>query len=299
MKITKEIKIALVAIVSIVLLFFGMNFLKGMTLFSSGNSYYITFKDISGLSSSSPIFANGYRVGVVKDVSFDYENNGDGVVEFMVDDDLQIPRGSTAEIVSDLMGNVKMNLLLADNPRDFVAMGDTIMGVINSGMLGKAKDMIPVIEKMLPKLDSILANINMLLSDPNIGRTLGNVQKTTENLTVTTQQLNALMANVNKDVPGLMGKASGLLDNANNLTANLAAVDVASTVAKVDQTLANVQQLTSKLNNNKGTLGLLMNDETLYNNLTNTVLSADSLLNNLREHPKRYVHFSLFGKKDK
>ena len=217
----------------------------------------------------------------------------------MVDDDLQIPRGSTAEIVSDLMGNVKMNLLLADNPRDFVAKGDTIMGVINSGMLGKAKDMIPVIEKMLPKLDSILANINMLLSDPNIGRTLGNVQKTTENLTVTTQQLNALMANVNKDVPGLMGKASGLLDNANNLTANLAAVDVASTVAKVDQTLANVQQLTSKLNNNKGTLGLLMNDETLYNNLTNTVLSADSLLNNLREHPKRYVHFSLFGKKDK
>ena len=299
MKITKEIKIALVAIVSIVLLFFGMNFLKGMTLFSNGDSYYITFKDISGLSSSSPIFANGYRVGVVKDVSFDYENNGDVVVEFMVDDDLQIPRGSTAEIVSDLMGNVKMNLLLADNPRDFVAKGDTIMGVINSGMLGKAKDMIPVIEKMLPKLDSILANINMLLSDPNIGRTLGNVQKTTENLTVTTQQLNALMANVNKDVPGLMGKASGLLDNANNLTANLAVVDVASTVAKVDQTLANVQQLTSKLNNNKGTLGLLMNDETLYNNLTNTVLSADSLLNNLREHPKRYVHFSLFGKKDK
>ena len=299
MKITKEIKIALVAIVSIVLLFFGMNFLKGMTLFSNGDSYYITFKDISGLSSSSPIFANGYRVGVVKDVSFDYENNGDVVVEFMVDDNLQIPRGSTAEIVSDLMGNVKMNLLLADNPRDFVAKGDTIMGVINSGMLGKAKDMIPVIEKMLPKLDSILANINMLLSDPNIGRTLGNVQKTTENLTVTTQQLNALMANVNKDVPGLMGKASGLLDNANNLTANLAAVDVASTVAKVDQTLANVQQLTSKLNNNKGTLGLLMNDETLYNNLTNTVLSADSLLNNLREHPKRYVHFSLFGKKDK
>ena len=299
MKITKEIKIALVAIVSIVLLFFGMNFLKGMTLFSNGDSYYITFKDISGLSSSSPIFANGYRVGVVKDVSFDYENNGDVVVEFMVDDDLQIPRGSTAEIVSDLMGNVKMNLLLADNPRDFVAKGDTIMGVINSGMLGKAKDMIPVIEKMLPKLDSILANINMLLSDPNIGRTLGNVQKTTENLTVTTQQLNALMANVNKDVPGLMGKASGLLDNANNLTANLAAVDVASTVAKVDQTLANVQQLTSKLNDNKGTLGLLMNDETFYYNLTNTVLSADSLLNNLREHPKRYVHFSLFGKKDK
>ena len=297
MKITKEIKIALVAIVSIVLLFFGMNFLKGMTLFSNGDSYYITFKDISGLSSSSPIFANGYRVGVVKDVSFDYENNGDVVVEFMVDDDLQIPRGSTAEIVSDLMGNVKMNLLLADNPRDFVAKGDTIMGVINAGMLGKAKDMIPVIEKMLPKLDSILANINMLLSDPNIGRTLGNVQKTTENLTVTTQQLNALMANVNKDVPGLMGKASGLLDNANNLTANLAAVDVASTVAKVDQTLANVQQLTSKLNNNKGTLGLLMNDETLYNNLTNTVLSADSLLNNLREHPKRYVHFSLFSEK--
>ena len=134
---TKEVRIALVAIVGLVVLYFGMNFLKGMSLLANDNTYYVKFKDISGLSASNPIFADGYQVGVVKDIVYDYETNGDVVVKFDVNNTMRIPKGSSAEIVSDLMGNVKMNLLLANNPRERVEPGDTIIGAINGGAMGK------------------------------------------------------------------------------------------------------------------------------------------------------------------
>lgn len=296
---TKEVRIALVAIVGIIVLFFGMNFLKGMSVFSSDHTYFVKFKDISGLSASNPIFADGYQVGVVKGIKYDYEGNGDLVVEFDVDNGLRIPKGSSAEIVSDLMGNVKMNLLLANNPRERVMPGDTIVGNINDGAMGKLQAMIPAVERMLPKLDSIMSSLNAILADPAIKQSLANVQTITSNLTTTTSQLNTLMTGLNNNVPQMMAKANGVLDNTKTLTSNLAAVDVAGTMAKVDKTLENVQAVTEKLNSNEGSLGLLMNDPSLYNNLTSTMGSADSLLIDLKAHPKRYVHFSLFGKKDK
>lgn len=296
---TKEVRIALVAIVGLVVLYFGMNFLKGMSLLANDNTYYVKFKDISGLSASNPIFADGYQVGVVKDIVYDYETNGDVVVKFDVNNTMRIPKGSSAEIVSDLMGNVKMNLLLANNPRERVEPGDTIIGAINGGTMGKLAAMLPTFERMLPKLDSIVSSLNAILADPAIRQSLANVQTITSNLTVTTRELNTMMAGLNRNVPTMMGKANNVLDNTERLTANLAAVDVAGTMAKVDKTLAEVETFTAKLNSNDGSLGLLMNDPSLYYNLTSTMGSADSLLIDLRQHPKRYVHFSLFGKKDK
>ncbi len=296
---TKEVKIAIVAIVGVIILFFGMNFLKGLNLFSSTDDYYIEFKDISGLSSSSPIYADGYQVGTVKDVIYDYSGEHPTRVLVSLDKAMRIPVGSTAEIESDMMGNIKVNLLLANNPRERVMPGGTITGDVNSGALGKAAQMIPTIEKMLPKLDSILTSVNMLLADPAIAQSLHNVQTITNNLTTSSAELNILMKQLNRNVPTMLAKANGVLDNTNKLTGNLAQLDLATTKQQVDQTIANVQELTSKLNSNNGTLGLLMNDASLYHNLNSTMMSADSLLINLRQHPKRYVHFSLFGKKDK
>lgn len=296
---TKEVRIALVAIAGIIVLFFGMNFLKGMSVFSTDHTYYVKFKDISGLSASNPIFADGYKIGVVKTIKYDYANNGDVVVGFDVDNNLRIPKGSSAEIVTDLMGNVKMNLLLANNPRERVMPGDTIQGAINEGAMGKLQAMIPAVEKMLPKLDSIMSSLNAILADPAIRQSMANVQTITSNLTVTTKELNTMMAGLNKNMPTMMNKANNVLDNTETLTANLAAVDVAGTMAKVNQTLDNVQTVTDKLNSKDGSLGLLINDPALYHNLTSTMGSADSLLIDLKAHPKRYVHFSVFGRKDK
>lgn len=299
MKLTKEIKIALVAIVGILIMYFGINFLKGMNLFSTNNTYFITFDDIQGLGASTPIYADGYKVGTVDGLEYDYKENGPIKVKVDIIKDLRIPQGSKAEIVKDLMGNLQVNLLLANNPRERVEPGGIIPGAVNGGMMGKAANLVPVVEKMLPKLDSILTSVNALLADPALAASLHNVETITSNLTVSTRELNTLMAGLNKQVPGMIGKANGVLDNTNRLTANLASLDVQGTLNKVNQTLESAHQFTEKLNSNQGSLGLLMNDTKLYDNLTSTMGHADSLVIDLKAHPKRYVHFSVFGRKDK
>ena len=296
---TKEVKIALVAIGGVILLFFGMKFLKGLNLFDNGTKYYITFKDVSGLSASSPIYADGYKVGTVKAINYDYSHSNDITVEAEVEKDMRIPKGSSAEIVSDMMGNTQVNLLLANNPRERVEAGGIIPGNINAGALGEVKNLIPTVQQILPKLDSIMASLNALLADPALANSLHNVETITGNLTISSRELNTLMAQLNKGVPVMMNKANGVLDNTNKLTGNLANIDVEGTMRQINKTLANVEAVTASLNNKQGTLGLLMNDPTLYNNLNSTMRDADSLLVNLKAHPKRYVHFSLFGKKDK
>lgn len=299
MKLTKEIKIALVAIVGILVMYFGINFLKGMNLFSTNNAYYMTFDDIQGLGASTPIYADGYKVGTVDGLEYDYKENGPIKVKVDINKDLRIPQGSKAEIVKDLMGNLQVNLLLANNPRERVEPGGIIPGAVNGGMMDKAANLIPVVEKMLPKLDSILTSVNVLLADPALAASLHNVETITSNLTVSTRELNTLVAGLNKQVPGMIGKANGVLDNTNRLTANLASLDVQGTLNKVNQTLESAHQFTEKLNSNQGSLGLLMNDTKLYDNLTSTMSHADSLVIDLKAHPKRYVHFSVFGRKDK
>lgn len=299
MKLTNEVKIALVAITGIVLMYFGLQYLKGLTLFTTDDHYYARFDNVTGMSASSPIYANGYKVGVVEKVDYDYANQGNIIATIAVDPRLRLPRGTRAEISSDLLGNVQLQLKLGDNPIDLLSKGDTIVGAIQQGMTGKVGDMVPQIEKMLPKLDSILASVNALLASPAIANSLQNVETITMNLNSTTRQLNQLSATLNGQLPQLLTKADGVLTNTEGFTRQLNSIDVANTMNKVNQTLTNVQQMTDALNSKEGTLGLLMHDPQLYNNLNATMSDADKLMIDFREHPKRYIHFSVFGKKDK
>ena len=294
---TKEVKIALAGIIGIVVLFFGLQYLKGLSIFSADASYYVTFDDVSGLSASSPVYANGYKVGVVKDIVYDYSPSGKSVAELGLDKQMQLPRGSRAELASDLLGNIKINIILGDNPINLLSVGDTIVGGLEAGVMSQVTQMIPAIEQMLPKLDSILSSLNQLLADPALSNTLHNVEGMTANLNATSRDLHSLSAHLNRDVPAMMTKTNGVLDNTQQLTANLAGIDVEGMTPKVNQTLANVEQMTQKLNSTEGTLGLLMRDASLYNNLTSTAASADSLLIDFKAHPKRYINFSVFGKK--
>ena len=305
----KEIKIALVAIAAIVILFFGMNFLKGISLFSEKNVYYARFSNINGLTANNPIFANGYQVGLVKDIQFDYSGQGDIIVAFSLDDKMHLPVGTAAAIESDFMGNVRMNLVLPTTTTPLptgegsgmglLHKGDTIPGSQAEGLMARAAALLPAVEQMLPKLDSILMSVNTLLADPSIARTLHHAEHITADLTTSTRQLNTLMANLNRQMPALMSKADGVLDNTQQLTQNLAAVDIDATMQKVDRTLANVEATAKQLSQPNGTLGLLMNDPSLYNRLNGTLNSAEMLLNDVREHPKRYINVSVFGRKSK
>ena len=298
-KFSKEIQIALVAVVGIIVLYFGLQFLKGMTLFSTDNRYFVKFQDVSGLSVASPIFANGYRVGVVETIEFNYGNISEIVASIGVDKNMQVPKGSRAEIATDLMGNVKVQLVLGNVADGVVAPGDTITGGQQVGAMGKAADMIPAIQQMLPKLDSILASVNTLLADPAIASSLHNVDQITANLSRTSQDLSQLTAQLNRQMPQMLKNADGVLANTNQITKNLNELDIAATMTSVNTTLKNVEQMTATLNSKEGTLGLLMRDPGLYNNLNSTMMHADSLMMDLKQHPKRYVHFSVFGKKDK
>ena len=298
-KFSKEIQIALVAVVGIIVLYFGLQFLKGMTLFSTDNRYFVKFQDVSGLSVASPIFANGYRVGVVETIEFNYDNTSEIVASIGVDKNMQVPKGSRAEIATDLMGNVKVQLVLGNVADGVVAPGDTITGGQQVGAMGKAADMIPTIQQMLPKLDSILASVNTLLADPAIASSLHNVDQITANLSRTSQDLSQLTAQLNRQMPQMLKNADGVLANTNQITKNLNELDIAATMTSVNTTLKNVEQMTATLNSKEGTLGLLMRDPGLYNNLNSTMMHADSLMMDLKQHPKRYVHFSVFGKKDK
>ena len=296
---TKEVKIALVAIVALVLLFFGLNFLKGLTLFSSSATYNMSFKDLKGLSESTAIYADGYKVGTVTSIEYDYENAGNVLVKCDIDPQLRIPKGSQAEIESDLMGNIKVNLLLANNPKEKIEPGGLIMGIDGKGMMAQFQEVLPAVMAIVPKLDSIVTSVNTILANPSIVNILRNAEDMTANLKVTTSELNSLAMQLNRSVPGMMQHANATLQNTETLTGNLAKVDVDATMKKIDNTLDNLEQMTKALNNREGTLGLLMYDKGVYNNLNSTMRHADSLMIDLKAHPKRYVHFSVFGKKDK
>ena len=296
----KEVRIALAAIVGIVVLFAGMNFLKGIIVFSNDNSYKVVMKDINGLSASSPVYADGYQVGVVRDIIYDYEGvNGGIIVMIDVNNEMRIPAGSTAEVSSDLMGNLKLNLLLSNNMRERVEPGGVIIGSLGKGMMDEVAQMMPQIKALLPKLDSILTNVNTLMSDPALKSIINNVEGATANLNESSAQLNKLMTQFDQSMPGLLQKADKTLENTEVLTSGLAKVDIAATMANIDETLKNCRELTDKLNSNEGSLGKFINDPSLYDNLNATMRDADSLMIDLKSHPKRYVHFSIFGKKDK
>ena len=293
---TKEVRIGIAGIIALCVLVYGINYLKGIHLFKPTSYFYVKFQNVTGLTKSSPVFADGFRVGIVRELYYDYEHPGNVVAEIDVEPDLRIPKGSSAELATEMLGGVRMNLLLANNPREKHAIGDTIPGNLNNGMMGQVGEMVPQLEKMLPKLDSILGSLNTLLANPAIPATLHNVENLTANLSTTSRQLQALMSN---DIPQLTGKLNAIGDNFVAISDNMKQIDYAAAMQKVDSTLANVKMITDKLGRKDNTVGLLLNDPTLYNNLSATTANAASLLEDLRLHPKRYVHFSLFGKKDK
>ncbi len=303
---SKEAKIGLTVIVAFTLLIYGLNFLKGINLFQKSNLYYIAFHNISGLAESNPVYANGFRIGIVRTINYDYKKPGNVYVGIEIDDNMRISEGSYAELESQMLGGVTMNIVLSPSPK-ILSPGDTITGGPKVGALDMAGQMIPQIQSVIPKLDSILANVNKLLENPALNQTVNNAAQITENLKTTTASINKLL---NGNVNNIAANLEPTTRNLQSLTDKLNNLDYVTTLSNVNQTLVGVQQTTqslndainttvTKINQPNSSLGLLLNDKGLYENLNRNLVSSDSLLNDIRLHPKRYVHFSVFGKKDK
>lgn len=302
----KEIKIALTAVVAVVLLYVGINFLKGINVFSSTNSYFVKFKNIAGLAVSNPVLVNGYAVGIVRDIQYDYVENGHVLVKVELNENMRMPEGSFAELETSLMGGVTMHIVPGLNPANCLERGDTILGDMRKGAMEQAGEMLPAVQKLLPKVDSIMANINRLTGDSALVAMVHNLALVTSNLQQTTQQLSVLMA---ADIPQIVKSVDTLTRNLSAITTDLAQSDIKTTMSSLQSTLNNADTLTQQLNgltadlrqrlvSEDNSLGLLLNSRYLYDNLNSTVGSADSLLRDMKDRPGRYIHFSVFGKKN-
>lgn len=299
MKISKEVKIGLVTVVAIIIVYVGIIFLKGLKMFSNDVSYFVEMKDVQGMPTSSDVRANGLKVGTVKAINFN-QSTQMLTVEISVDPKFQIPRGTTVYMTKEMLGSAMMNLKLGPDPTSILNVGDTIKGTPMLDIMAAAGDMLPQVEKILPKVDSILNAVNVIVNDPALRTSMANMAVVTEDLKTTTACMNSLLG---KDVPTLVGKANNICANLETTTGHLNQIDMVALANKADTTLGNMQQMTYKfncaMNSTDNSLGMLMNDNSIAVHLDSTFANSAKLLEDLRLHPKKYVHLSLFGKKDK
>ena len=298
MKISKEIKIALVAILSAALIYVGIIFLKGLKLFNDEVSYFVEIADVQGMPTASDERANGMKVGTVKAISFNAARQN-MLVEITINPNFHLPKGTSVYMTKEMLGNATMNLKLGTNPNDIMQPGDTLQGAPMTDLMSAAGNMVPQVQALLPKVDSILTALNTLSNDPALTTSVHNMAYISEELKVTTTQINGLL----KGVPQLMDKTNNICTNMETTTANLNQIDLVGMANKADATLGNLQDMTFRIStamNDKSTsLGMLMNDNSIALHLDSTMINSSRLLEDFRLHPKRYVHFSLFGKKDK
>ena len=301
----KEVKIGITAIVAIILFYIGINFLKGVNVFTTTNTYYVKFENAGGLTPSASVLANGYAVGIVREINYNYSDNQSVVVSIELDKAMHVPEGTTAELETSLMGSVTLHLLPGKNPVKYLERGDTISGSQHFGAMERAAEMLPQVEQMLPKVDSIMGNLNRLTGDSAMLALVKNLAVISENLAQTTSRVDHLMS---KEIPVLLSNMNALTGNLNKVAGDIAKGNLDSTMTVLHVTMQNAETLTSRLNaltstlnssvtSTDNSLGLLLNDRSIYDGLNHTIHSADSLLIDIKANPKRYIHFSVFGKK--
>lgn len=294
-KYSKEFIIGAIGIAALLSIYLLINFFKGIDLFKAGERYYVRFDNIGQTTSSSPIYINGYKAGNVQGISYDFEDLSNVIVTIDIDKRLRIPTGSYAEVNNHMLGGSDISIKLA-NSDTYVTPGDTILGVLNKGIAGEMESTIPTINNMIPKVDSILTSLNTLLANPAINKSINNAEVITTELTETTVQLNALLEN---EIPQIINSATTISKDLQGVSSQIKEVDYKELFTTLQATVSNIEEITAALNSGEGTAGKLLKDSELYEKLDSTCAAANALLTDLKENPKRYVHFSVFGNKDK
>ena len=291
----REAKIGLVTIVSLALLYIGVNYLKGVDLFQPSNRYFVAFDNVRDVTISSPVYVEGFKVGLVRNIDYDYSTTGKITVEISLEEKMRVNKGSYVEIESSFLSGASLHIHLNTFVDDYLKSGDMIEGRKGPDMMQEMQvDILPSMTAMLPKIDSILGGIQTLINHPALAQSLNHVENTTANLESSTRELNRLLAN---DVPEIVAGLKTITSNFSEVSTELKTLDLQATVESINGTLANLKVTTEKFNSTDNSIGLLLNDRALYDNLNSTAENASKLLLDLRENPKRYVHFSVFGKK--
>ncbi len=306
MKYAREIKVGLLATICLFLLFFGFNFLKGVNIFSPTNSYHGRFYNLHGLEEQAAVSIRGHKVGQVDAIRYDFTQDSAFTVDISIHTDIALPQGTQMALVADgLLGSMAIELILPEmtegkgqtEPSDLVAHGNYLPTVYVPGLMESLQgELIVKIANAVENIDSLVAQVKTQLDGDHLKASLANVERISADLTGVSAELKGLMAT---RVPTIMNNADTAVANLNIIMADLKDANLKATVARVDTAVNGVNALIADVRSGEGTLGQLMYNKSLYNHIDAAVLSADSLLTDLKAHPKRYVHFSVFGKKDK
>lgn len=299
MKYKKEITVAVLAITALFLLYFGFNFLKGINIFNKTNTFVVRYERMNGLVAQSPVYVKGYKVGQVDQIVYDFTKDESFTVWFSVNDDIRLPHGTVVSLVPDgLISGEALELQIpTDSITGWYAAGDTLATSITPGMLNAvAEAVMAQLSPILANLDSVVDVLQGTLTEEKMQAIVANVDGTLAHVNAITGKADRMM---DKQLPQLVDSVQMAVNDLRRITDNLSGTDLKATVARVDGAVEEVKVLVAKANSGEGTLGLLLNDKKLYQDIDNTVQSADSLLTDLKAHPKRYVQFSLFGGKDK
>ncbi len=304
MNLSKEVKTGILALVAICLLVYGYSFLKGSSLFSNERTFYVPYKNVAGLALSAPVTVNGHDIGKVKNIDF-INKQGGLIVTFTLDKEFDFSKSSIVEIYStSFIGGNALAIIPDFIDNEIAKSGDTLTGRIQKGMLETVTSGLKPLEKRiyqtLSGLDTLLYNFNFILNDT----TKGNLKEAIASLNKTMASFEGASANLD----GLLSENRPKLDNTfsylETTTGNLAQfsdslsqVDIKNLAATLEETLNGFDSVMSKIDNGEGSIGKLINDEELYNNLESASKELEELLRDLKENPKRYVHISVFGKK--
>ena len=299
MKHKKEIIVAILAILALFLLYFGFNFLKGVNIFNKTTYYVVKYEKMNGLVEQCPVYVRGFKVGQVDKIVYDFTKSEAFTVEFSINDDIRLPKGTEVALVPDgLISGEALELVIpTDSVTAWYAKGDTLPSSITPGMLSAvAEAVLSQISPILSSIDSVVNVLQQSVSKEQLQDIMDNVDGTMANVNAITRKADRMM---DRQLPQLIDTIQLAMNEIHRITDNLAEADLKATVARVDSAVDEAQKLIAAANSTDGTLGKLLNDKSLYDDINHTVNSADSLLIDLKANPKRYVHFSLWGSKDK
>ena len=291
---SRELTVGLLGLVAIATIYLLINFFKSVNIFSNTDKYHIEFNDIGELTNSSPLYLNGCKIGNVSSIEHDFNKSDLVHLTVSVEKGLRIPEGSYAMIHNKLIGGSTIHLVLGKGSGT-MAPGSTMKGIIDAGTMGEVSNMMQQVEAMLPNVGSMLISLDKILSNPAIMNTINNLETLTGQLNTTSAELNSIVSN---DIPTALDKVIKLEDDLLKVSSQLSEVDYVNMIASLEASLDNIQQITTALNAGEGTAGMLLKDTTLYTKLNETCKAAESLLQDLKENPKRYVNVTVFGKKE-
>ena len=284
-------------IIAALVLFFGIEFLKGVNLFLPVNDYYAYYSNVDGLAVASPVQVNGYKVGQVREIIYDYADPGKIKVMLAMDKKLSIPADSYAEMGQTMLSGAYINLKIGKSAKK-LAVGEEIPSGTSNGMMESiSNEIMPAISQIMPKIDSLLSNLNTLVADPALLQSIQRLDGITANVLGVTEGLSNTMS---RDVPLVVRDARSITHQIDSVSANLLALSktlkqlpIATTMANVNDITANLSNFATKLNSSTSTLGRLTNDDELYHRLNQVSADIDSLIVDIKRNPKRYISIKL------